>query len=181
MLKHDPPSPPRTVVLGLGNPIVSDDAVGLHVVRRLVRLLGTPLPQWLEIKTSQRAGFELIDLLSGAERAIMVDCLELPDPVPGRVRRLTLSDFSGSVRLVGVHEVTVATAFEFAEMAGIPMPASVLIYAVEGQDMRTISESMTPAVEAVVEPLAGRIAEQLVREFSSEMSAPNSAGTERPV
>lgn len=157
MQKHDPPSPPRTVVLGLGNPIVSDDAVGLHVVRRLVPLLGSPLPSWLDIRTSQRAGFELIDLLSGAERAIIVDCLELPDPVPGRVRRLTLSDVSGSVRLVGVHEVTVATAFEFAKIAGIPMPASVLIYAVEGDDMRTISETMTPAVAAAVEPLAQTI------------------------
>ena len=157
MQKHDPPSPPRTVVLGLGNPIVSDDAVGLHVVRRLVPLLGTPLPTWLDIRTSQRAGFELIDLLSGAERAIIVDCLELSDPEPGRVRRLSLSDFSGSVRLVGVHEVTVATAFEFARLAGIPMPSSVLIYAVEGDDMRTISEIMTPAVAAVVEPLAQTI------------------------
>ncbi len=180
MQKSDPPSPPRTVVLGLGNPIVSDDAVGLHVVRRLVSLLSDSIPEWVEIKTSQRAGFELIDLLAGAERAIIVDCLELPDPVPGRVRTLTLSDVSGSVRLVGVHEVTVATAFEFARMADIPMPSSVLIYAVEGQDMRTISESMTPSVAAVVEPLAIQIAGKL-REFSSGQPDPMSAGTASPV
>ena len=152
----------RTVILGLGNPIVSDDAVGLHVVEAVRRLIGEPLPAHLEIRESQRAGFELVELLSGFDRAILVDCLELLDPVPGRVRRLFLEDVSGSVRLVGVHEVTVGHAFNLGRLAGVPMPEEVEIYAVEGLDMRTIAEQLTPAVAEVVEPLAREIASSIL-------------------
>jgi len=151
--------PVRTVILGLGNPIVSDDAVGLHVVAAVRRLIGEPLPDHLAIRESQRGGFELVELLAGFDRAILVDALELPDPVPGRVQRLTMDDVSGSVRLVGVHEVTVGHAFELGEISGVPMPKDVLIFAIEGKDMRTIAEQLTPDVAAAIEPLAKEIVE----------------------
>ena len=147
----------RIAVLGLGNPILTDDAVGLRVVDRLKTILEEhPIPG-VDILVSTRAGFELIDLLQGYGRAVIVDCLDLPEPEPGRVRRLDLSSFAGSVRLNSAHDLNISTAFELARTMGIPMPASVVIFAVEGRDVRTLAESMTPAVEEAVEPLAGEI------------------------
>ena len=154
----------KTVVLGLGNPIVSDDAVGLHVVDAIRQILGEPLPDGLEVRTSQRAGFELVELLAGFDHAIIVDCLELPDPVPGRVRQLTLEDVAGSVRLVGVHEVTIGHAFSLGRITGVKMPDDVVIYAIEGQDMHTVGETMTPPVSAAVDPLAREIVELWMNE-----------------
>jgi hydrogenase maturation protease len=165
-----PPPPPkllptsdRTVVLGLGNPVLCDDGVGLAVVAALRQLLtSAPIPG-VDVLASTRAGFELIDLLRDYRRAILVDCVTMPDPRPGRVRRLGLDDVAGSSRLVNAHELSIGVAFQLAERMGIRMPTEVEILAVEAADTCTIFEGLTPAVEAVVDPLSREIYEDLKR------------------
>ena len=153
----------RTVVLGLGNPVLSDDGVGLAVAAEVKRLLAEePIPG-VDVLASTRAGFELIDLLRGYARAIIVDCLTLPDPVPGRVRRLGLDDVAGSSRLINAHEISVAVAFRLAQQLAIPMPGEVEILAVEAADTTTIAEGLTPAVAAAVVPLSRVIYDDLRR------------------
>ena len=151
----------RTVVLGLGNPVLSDDGVGLAVVAALQRLLAETPVRGVDVLGTTRAGFELIDILRGYARGVLVDCIVLPDPHPGRVRRLTVDGVSGCARLVNAHEMSVGTAFRLAEQMGIPMPGEVEIIAIEAGDTSTISERLTPPVQAVVEPLAREIYEHL--------------------
>jgi len=143
-----------TVVLGLGSPLLRDDAAGLRVAAALEDLLAADPVGGVMILTSMRGGFHLIDLLAGAERAIILDCLDVPDPEPGRIRRLTLEDVAGGSRLVGAHDLSVGGAFELAAAMGIPMPGEVEIFAIEGADTRTFSERLTPAVEAAVATLS---------------------------
>jgi hydrogenase maturation protease len=151
----------RTVVLGLGNPVVSDDGVGLAVAAELKRLLAEAPVRGVDVLASTRAGFELIDMLRGYARAILVDCIVLPDPRPGRVCQLTLDDVSGCARLVNAHEMSVGTAFRLAGQMGVPMPTGVEIIAVEAGDTSTIAEALTPAVQATVGPLAREIYDRL--------------------
>jgi hydrogenase maturation protease len=157
-----PASQPRqTVVLGLGNPVRYDDAVGLRVAEAVERLLAEQPVPGVTVMTSTRAGFELIDLLSGASRAIIVDCLVPPDPVPGRIRRLTLEDVAGAARLVGAHDITLAGAFDLARATGVPMPGPVEIYAVEAADIDRLEEGLSPAVASAVPRLAREIHRRL--------------------
>jgi len=147
----------RWAVLGLGNPILGDDAAGLAVAAELNRRLGRqPLPG-VEVLTSARGGFELIDLLAGFDQAILVDSLTVPHSEPGRIRQLDLVDVSGSARLVCGHEISVATAFDLAARLAIPMPRDVTIYAIEIDEATVFSEVLTPPVAAAVRTLAGRI------------------------
>jgi hydrogenase maturation protease len=147
----------RVAVLGLGNPVVSDDRVGLAVAEELRRLLETSPIENVVVLESTRGGFELIDLLSGFSHAVIVDCLTLPDSQPGRVRQLTLENVSGSARLINAHEISIGEAFELARRMGTEMPRTVEIFAVEGGDTSTVSEEMTPLVAACVRPLALQI------------------------
>ena len=118
----------------------------MAVVSALRQLLEvTPIPG-VDVLASTRAGFEFIELLRDYRRAILVDCLALPDPQPGRVRRLGLDDVSGSGRLVNAHEVSIGVAFQLAERMGIRMPTEVEILAIEAADTCTIFEGLTPAV-----------------------------------
>ncbi len=147
----------RIAVLGMGNPVVSDDRVGLAVAEEVRRLLEASPLEGVTVLESTRGGLELIDLLSGFSEAVIVDCLTLPHPSPGRVRQLSLDHVAGSARLVNAHEVSITHAFQLAARMGIPMPPVLDIFAVEAGDTSTISEEMTPAVAAAVEPLARRI------------------------
>ncbi len=147
----------RTIVLGLGNPCCADDGVGPAVAAACHRLLQEqPIPG-VDVLTSTRAGFELIDLLHGYSRAVIVDCLDLPAPRPGAVRRLTLEEVGGVSRLVGGHEISLSEAFRLAAQLAILMPAEVEVLAVEAEDLRSLGGPLTPAVQAAVEPLARTI------------------------
>jgi hydrogenase maturation protease len=157
------PTGGRTAVLGLGNPVLSDDAVGLAVVVELGRLLAQDPIAGVDILVSLRAGFEIIDLLGGYGRAIVIDCLTLPDPCPGRVRHLCLDDVSGCARLINAHSIDIGTAFRLAEQVGIPMPPAVDLIAIEAGDTITISENMTSEVAAAVLPLARALHQELKR------------------
>lgn len=155
------PGGATTVILGLGNPVVSDDRVGLAVAAEVKRLLEKSAIPGVEVRESYRGGFELIDLLSGFRRAILIDCLTVADPVPGRVHKLNLNEASGSPRLCNPHEIGIAEAFALAARLGIPMPEAVEIYAVEGADTLTLSEQMSREVAEAVAPLARRILDEL--------------------
>ncbi|MBN2083489.1 hydrogenase maturation protease [bacterium] len=149
--------PKRIVVLGLGNPILTDDAVGLRITERLQELLaGEPIPG-TTILQSTRAGFELIDLLTGFHHALIIDALDLPKPEPGRLRRLDLAEFAGCARLIAAHEISLNQAFDLANRMQVPMPQEVEIFAIEAGEVRELSEEMTPAVAAVVDPIARQV------------------------
>ena len=153
--------PRTTVVVGLGNPVRWDDAVGLRTAEAVSRLLEADPVPGVRVVVSTRAGLELLDLLTGADRAIIVDCLALAAPRPGRVRRLTQADVAGSMRLVGAHDVSVGDALALARVAGLPMPESIDIYAVEVEDIDKIGEGLTPGVASAVTTLARRIHREL--------------------
>ena len=152
----------RVVVLGLGNPVVSDDRVGLAVAAAVCSLLHeSPVPG-VDVLISTRGGFELVDLLNGYGRAILIDCLSLPSPIAGRVRRVGLDDVAGCARLVNAHEISITEAYRLAALLDIRMPEDLEILAIEGADTRTISEQMTPEVAAAVQPLAREIHSRLM-------------------
>ena len=155
------PPPGRIVVLGLGNPLLSDDAAGLAVAAELTRLLAERPIAGVEVATSTRGGFELIDLLTGFERAVIVDALVTTDPCPGRVHRLEPGQVSGSARLVGSHDIGLAGALELARALGIAMPAIVTVLGVEAADVTTFAETPTPEVAEAVVRLARELHESL--------------------
>ena len=57
----------KTLVLGLGNPILSDDGVGIHVVREVA---ARSLPNWVTCTEASVGGLRLLEVLAGYERAI---------------------------------------------------------------------------------------------------------------
>ncbi len=145
---------PVTVVVGLGNSVRGDDRVGLAVAEALRKLLENEPIAGVEVRLSERGGFEILDLLAGASRAIIVDCLEVAEPQPGRVRRLTVERTAGSARLTGAHDVSLESALELGRLLGTPIPSDIEVYGIEAKETGELSERLTPEVEAAVQPFA---------------------------
>lgn len=157
----------RTAVLGLGNPVAGDDRVGLAVAAAVADLLAAAPVPGVDVIESTRGGLELLDLLSGYDRAIIVDCVAGNEPSPGRVHRLALDRVGGSARLINAHEIGIGAVFRLGRELSVPMPASVDIIGIEGADGGTLSERMSPEVEAVVENLAREIHTSLAPRIGS--------------
>jgi hydrogenase maturation protease len=152
----------RTLVIGLGNPLLTDDSVGLRVVDRLRPALdGWP---GLELAEDYCGGLRLMERLVGYDRAIIIDAQRSGAPA-GTVS--TLSANAPSTRHGNsAHDVDLWTALEFGRQAGAAVPAanSIRIVAIEAADVDTFGEECTPAVGASI-PRAAEAVQSLLIEW----------------
>lgn len=147
-----------TLILGLGNAILCDDGVGIKAARYIADLGHNPD---VVVKEAELAGFALIDLLEGYDRAIVIDAVRLRDGAPGDVVVFESDSLRPSLHLVAGHQIDLPTALEMGRQLGRPLPTTVWIVGVQIEDDRTFSESCTPDVEAAI-PTAAHIALRLV-------------------
>jgi hydrogenase maturation protease len=134
----------RTLVLGMGNPILSDDGFGLVVAERLLAL---PLPAGVEVIQSEVAGLRLLELMRDFDKVIIVDALK-SDRTPGDIVRFEGTDFKGGHRYGSAHSIGLATALELGEKLGYKMPGQIVAFAVEAEDVETFGETLSEPVEA---------------------------------
>ena len=137
-----------TLVLGIGNPILSDDGVGIEVAR----LLKEQVPGITAEETNE-ASIALLDLIAGYDKLIIIDSIKTGQGKPGELYKLSLEDFGANMDFASLHGMDIATAFEVGESLGCQMPRSVSIYAVEVKDNSTFAERCTPEVADSI-PLA---------------------------
>jgi hydrogenase maturation protease len=150
---------PPTLIVGLGNPILTDDAVGWRVAHAIREALqgepGDLLAAPVEVMEACVGGLSLAELMVGYQRAIVIDAIMTREGVPGNIYHLKLSDLPGSLNTASSHDTNLITALEALRRFGATVPAdsAVDIVAVEAQNVLTFSEECTPAVEESI-PLA---------------------------
>lgn len=151
------------LVLGLGNPILRDDAVGLRVAQRVRAQLTTEESKDIDVQEAEVAGFGLLDRLTGRAFVIIVDALQRPDLPPGTLLLQSPGDYAPTPRLTTAHQIDLPTALGLGDPLGLSMPSTVHILGIVVQDPETFGETMTPAVEASVTPAADRVLQLLRR------------------
>jgi hydrogenase maturation protease len=155
----------KILVLGLGNPLVSDDSVGLRVVAALKPLLADMAD--VEVSEDYWGGLRLMERMIGFDRAIVIDAIRT-GARPGTVHRLTPESIP-TQRSASAHDVNLPTALEFGRQAGVKLPKNehIELVGIEAEDILTFSEQCTPAVEAsiprAVETVIGAIEEMRLR------------------
>jgi len=100
--------PPKIVILGVGNLLLSDEGVGIHVVNELMKM---SLPPEISVVEGGTDGFGLLNIITGADRLIVIDAVKGSGP-PGALYRFDLdevrncpSGFKTSVHQIGILEV----------------------------------------------------------------------------
>ena len=151
------------VVLGLGNPLRGDDGVGLAVAAALSRLLERHPIVGVRVVTSERGGLEVLNLLAGAREAVVVDCLEVETPRPGRVHWLSLDEMRGSARVQGAHEVSLANVLEIGRLLGVQVPDSIAVLGVEARPGPDIDDRLSPPLAASVDRIAALLHDHLAQ------------------
>ncbi len=138
----------RTIILGLGNPLITDDSVGLKVVEELKRLLADRTD--LEISEDHWGGLRLMERMIDYDRAIVIDAIQT-GAAPGTIHHLT-PDGIATQRSASAHDVNLATALEFGRQAGMHLPPNgdIQLVGIEAEDILNFSETCTPAVQAAI-------------------------------
>lgn len=146
----------KILVLGLGNPILADDGVGIYIARELQK---RSLPKEVVVEESSLSGFYLMDLLLGYDKAIIIDSVKTKGGKVGEIYSFKPEVFDRSVHLTSVHQTNLATAMKFGKQIGLKVPKEIIIFAVEIADNQTFSEECTPLVQKAI-PRAVRLVEE---------------------
>ena len=137
----------KTLILGLGNPILCDDGVGTAIARELEKAVN---PDTATVAEVSLGGLDLLDMLVGYERVIIIDAIKTEGGKAGQIRRLDVATLSGTRHTASPHDVNMATALELGKKLAMKIPSKIDIYAIEAEDTESFSESCTPAVAAAI-------------------------------
>ncbi|HBC46685.1 MAG TPA: hypothetical protein DEO84_12625 [candidate division Zixibacteria bacterium] len=148
----------KTLVLGLGNELISDDGLGLLAVRKLKEENGTSA----EIIECGLCGMALLDILVGFDRAIIVDAVKTGREEPGTIYELNAEDL-GPVFAPSPHYSGLPELLDTAAQLGLDFPSEFKIFAMEVADPYTIGGGLTEPVAAALGNLVAKIRTQLER------------------
>lgn len=158
---------PNTLVLGLGNPILTDDGVGIHVVRSVAA--HWPAGHGVMFAEASVGGLRLLDRLAGYERVILVDAIQTRQGRPGDVYRLDLDQLPASLHSGSTHDLSLPAALDLGRRLGMKLPGDegISIFAVEVQDVVTFGDSCTQAVALAIPRVTEAVRTQLEASASS--------------
>jgi hydrogenase maturation protease len=144
----------KVLLLGLGNDILTDDAVGLEVVHRLRdQFAGHPA---VDVRETTEMGLALLDFITGYSAVVIVDSIQTGQAAPGTLHEM---DAAALQQLTGrtPHFVGVSETLALGRQLGLLMPEQVRIFAIEVKDPFTLGTTLSPALQAALPAIVARI------------------------
>jgi hydrogenase maturation protease len=139
----------------LGNDILTDDAIGLRVVRQLQPQLARHPA--IEIRETTEMGLALLDFITGYSAVVIVDSIQTGRAAPGTVHEL---DAAALQQLTGrtPHFLGVKETLALGRQLELAMPEQIRIFAIEVADPFTLSTAMTPTLQSALPGIVERLA-----------------------
>jgi hydrogenase maturation protease len=155
----------RILILGLGNPLLGDEGIGVRVVEELKRL---ELPERVAVMEGGTTGLGLIGLMQGYQRVVIVDAADMGHPA-GCVVRFTPSEvrFKTEETLLSLHQIGLGEILALAS-ALEAAPAELVIVGIQPSRMEA-GAGLSSEVEKAVPQIIRIVLEELdpVASFSA--------------
>lgn len=148
----------KTLVLGLGNPILSDDGAGIRVAHEVANQLNNPQ---VTVAETSAAGLSLLDSIVGYDQVVIIDAIQTKEGHAGQIYRMEPENFSLTKHFSSPHQINLVTALELGKILDLAMPQKITIFAIEAKDISTFSEKCTTEVEQAIPKLAKMVMEEL--------------------
>jgi len=150
----------KTLILGMGNTLLSDDGIGIITKRYLEKNLGSN--NNIDFSETSWGGFKIIDLLKGYDYTIIIDSIKTGLKPAGFINCLKPSDLLPTLRLTSYHDINFITAIKLAEQLGAKIASDIDIFAIEIEDNETIRESLNPMLIDSITECSKKITELLI-------------------
>ena len=134
------------LVLGVGNLVLTDEGVGVHVVQRLQKM---DLPSHVEVLDGGTSGFDLLDDIEGRKKVVVVDAVKGEQP-PGTIYRMTTEDIEEAPKSrLSLHDIDMTDLLKLVDLFEIEKPEIVII-GIEPKDIESASLELSQEIEARV-------------------------------
>lgn len=139
----------KTLILGVGNLLLSDDGIGVRVIQKLQEEHN--LPEEIQVVDGGTCGLDLLQFLEGVENLIVVDAANIGKPA-GTIQRLEGDQVPVFLaQKVSPHEINLPELLFSAKLIGI-YPQKVVVLGIQPQSIET-SLDLTPPVAAKLDEL----------------------------
>jgi hydrogenase maturation protease len=143
----------KVIILGIGNAILGDDGVGVHVAHEVKKRIQHPD---IVVDEAITGGMNLLDLILGYDKAILIDAVKSDDGNPGGVKRIPIGDFN-TMHSCNPHDVSLIEAIEMAKKMGeTRIPDEIIVIGVVLKEIpcefgETLSHDIAAAIPNAVE------------------------------
>ncbi len=161
----------KTLIVGLGNPILGDDGVGWKVAEEVEqRLPKSPKTSEVSVDYISLGGLSLMERLIGYEHAIVIDAIGTGQHPIGAAYHFRLDDLYDptSGHTTAAHDVSLSTAIQIGRSLGAALPDRIDVVAIESPYVYNFSEDLTPPVAAAVPQAVEMVMELLTSGPSPE-------------
>jgi len=147
----------KTLVLGLGNILLSDEGVGVHIVRLLQERY--EFPQEVDLMDGGTLGLDLLPYVEDAQRLLIVDAVQMDAPA-GTVARLEGDEVMAIFRTpISLHQMGVNDLLAAARLLD-RYPEQVVLWGIQPAVL-DVGLELSPPVAAQVETLAQNVLAEL--------------------
>ena len=152
----------RTLVLGIGNPILGDDGVGFHIAQELAKEIKD---ENIDVKGTSVGGLNLLELIVGYDKVIIIDAIMTESGEAGEVYQLRLEDIGEPAQsIISAHHLSLLTMIKLGrELFPKKMPEEVAILAVGIQEVAKVTEEMTGKVKEAIPRAVNLVLEEMVQ------------------
>jgi hydrogenase maturation protease len=133
----------KTIVIGLGNPILGDDGVGWVITEEVRRQL-TP-GSGVDVNCLSLGGLSLMEHLIGYERAILVDAF-VSNEQAGSIIVSKLDELPNysAFHLTSAHDMSLQNALELGRQMGAILPQDVVVVGISAKHIYDFGEELSP-------------------------------------
>jgi hydrogenase maturation protease len=137
----------KTLVLGIGNPILQDDGVGIHVINALRPYL-TKFKVTVDI--AYTGGMNLLDIIRGFDKVILIDAIKNDTCKIGEVKCFTLAE-APAVHSSNPHDLSLSEALYLAKQIGEKqLPKEIVVIGIAVKNTNDFGEHLTNKVAAAI-------------------------------
>ena len=150
----------RTLVLGIGNPILGDDGVGFHIAQELAKEIKD---ENIDVKDTSIGGLNLLELIVGYNKVIIIDAIMTQDGEAGEVYRLGPEDIGEPAQsTISAHHLNLLTTIKLGKkLFPKKMPGEVIVFAVNIQEVTEFTEEMTEEVRGAIPRVVNLVLEEI--------------------
>jgi len=152
----------KTLVVGLGNPLLGDIGVGWKVAEEVKNQLPADAP--VDVDFLSLGGISLMEHFIGYEHVILIDAFALEEPI-GSILVLKLSDLPNysAFHVSGAYDTPLQEAIDFGKSMGAHLPYEVEIVGIAtGRIYQFSRDFSAPVVDAI--PFTARIVLDLLKQ-----------------
>ncbi|MBU0674289.1 MAG: hydrogenase maturation protease [Proteobacteria bacterium] len=152
----------KTIVIGLGNPCLRDDGLGIMVADLLRN--HPERHDTVTVTEAYTGGLALMELMVGYDQAIVIDACTTGIHPAGTLIEMSLDDLTPSRNSTSTHDASLVVALETGKTIGLHLPSSIRFFGIEAGNTKDFGETLTEPVRRTVPALVAEVIATLNQE-----------------